>query len=565
VITEINDERRFSIKGGIEMIGKRILSVALSVIFLLGLTLTVSQQPNANAAFGTSDFLKTNGKVIKNNSGTGTIVNLRGPNLGGWLLQEKWMSPMNTPDQYTLTQTLWNRFGTDQNHSLQGGYHDVWIQASDLDNIKNMGLNLVRVPMYWEDFMNPDGSMKPDSISFRTLDWVITESAKRNIYVILDFHGVQGGACPWQSCGIENSNQLWVNSTYQDRTVQIWERIATRYNGNPTVAGYDLLNEPLLTSGATETAAQVQQKYNYYNRLYNAVRAKDANHIIIVAAFFDWEQSLPPSTYGWSNVVYQTHHYNFTNFDDWNTTNSMIDNWLAKLAQYQQSYNVPIYAGEFAFGQLDLWEKWLAGLNALNASWSNWSYKVTGGGNWGYYNNNTNPVPDIYNDSAATISSKWSKFNTANFQMNTGLIDVVKKYATQPAIGTFSIKAMANNNFVCAENAGASPLVANRTTVGGWEKFNVINNSDGTISLLSAANNKYVTADLNQSTQLIAKASTIQAWEKFRKIDRGNGKVALQAVANNKFVSADINQGAVLYANRDTASAWEEFVIAAAP
>jgi endoglucanase len=548
---------------------KRILSILLSFVVLAGLLFTVVEQPNANAAFGAADFLKTNGKVIRNNSGTGAIVNLHGPNLGGWLMQEGWMSPMNTPDQYTLTQTLWNRFGTDGNQNLQSGFQDVWIQASDLDNIKNMGLNAVRVPMYWEDFMNPDGSMKADSISFRKLDWLVTQSAQRNMYVILDFHGIQGGDCPWQSCGISNSNQLWVNSTYQDRTVQIWERIATHYNNNPSVAAYVLMNEPLLTSGGGESAAQVKQKYDYYNRLYNAVRAKDSNHIIIVAAFFDWEQSLAPWTYGWTNVVYETHHYNFGAYDDWNVTNSMIDSWLSKMAQYQANYNVPVYAGEFSFGQLDLTDKWLSGLNALNASWSNWSYKVTGGGNWGYYNNNSNPVPNAYTDSAATIAAKWNMFSTPNFQINTGLVNVIKKYAGQPGTPgaiTSSIKAMANNSFVCAEDTGASPLVANRATVGGWEKFTVVNNSDGTISFLSSANNKYVTADLNQSTKLIARATTIQDWEKFRKVDRGSGKVALQAVANNKYVSADLNLGAVLYANRDTVGgAWEEFIIAAAP
>lgn len=546
------------------------ISIVLSFALLAGLLFNSSGSPVANAAFGSADFLKTNGKVIRNNSGNGAIVNLRGTNLGGWLLQEQWMSPMNTPDQYTLTSTLWNRFGTDMNHSLQDYYQSVWIQASDLDNIKNMGMNVVRVPMYWEDFMNPDGSMKPDSISFKELDWLVAQAGQRNIYVILDFHGLQGGDCPWQSCGITNSNQLWGNAAYQTRTVQIWERIATRYNGNATIAGYDLMNEPLLTSGAAENASQVRQKYDFYNRMYNAVRAKDPNHIIIVAAFFDWEQSLPPSTYGWSNVVYQTHNYNFDQYDNWNVTNSMIDNWLSKAAQYQASYNVPVYAGEFSFGQLDLTEKFLAGLNNLNASWTNWSYKVTGGGNWGYYNNNTNPVPDIYNDSAATIQSKWSKFTTNNFQVNTALINTVKKYTGQspsnpPVTSSVNIRAMANNSFVSAENAGVSPLVANRATAAGWEKFTVINNSDGTISLLSAANNKYVTAVIDENSQLLARASTIQDWEKFRKIDRGNGKIALQAVANNKYVSADLNQGGVLYANRDAASGWEEFTFTAAP
>ncbi|MEK8126770.1 cellulase family glycosylhydrolase [Paenibacillus filicis] len=549
---------------------KKVTTFVLSFVFLVGALLSSNLQPKAEAAFGPSDFLKTSGKVIKNNSGSGNIVNLRGPNLGGWLLQEQWMSAMNTPDQYTLTKTLWSRFGTDVNHELQQYYQDRWIQASDLDNIKSMGLNTVRVPIYWEDFMNPDGTMKPDSISFRKLDWIVAEGSQRNLYVIIDFHGVQGGACPWHSCGIENSNQLWTNSTYQDRTVQIWERIATHYNGNPTIAAYDLLNEPLLTSGAGENAAQIQQKFNYFNRLYNAVRAKDPNHILIMAAFFDFEQALPPSTYGWTNVVYETHNYNFAQFDDWNVTNNMMNTWLAKIAQYQTAWNVPVYSGEFAFGQLDLWEKWLSGLNALNVSWSNWSYKVRGGGNWGYYNNNNNALPDIYNDSAATIKSKWDQFVTSKFQTNTGLINVIKKYSSQPpannpVTSTSSIQASANNRYVSAENTGNSPLVANRTTVGGWEKFTVVNNTDGTISLLSSANNKYVTAVIDEQSQLLARGTSIQQWEKFRLIDRGNGKVALQSVANSKYVSADGNKGYILYADRDAVSLWEEFAITSAP
>ena len=126
------------------------------------------------------------------------------------------------------------------------------------------------------------------------------------------------------------------------------------------------------------------------------------------------------------------------------------------------------------------------------------------------------------------------------------------------------IKSAFNNQFVCADNQGASPLVANRGAAQKWETFNVINNSDGTVSFQAVANNKYVTADLNQETKLIARATEIQAWEKFRKFDRGNGKVALQAVANNLYVSADFNKGAVLYANRPSASGWEEFVISSA-
>ncbi|MFC7442781.1 cellulase family glycosylhydrolase [Laceyella putida] len=550
------------------MLKKSLLS-ALCFVLLIGLFLGLPSASKVNAAINSDDFLKTNGKVIRDHFGTGAIVNLRGTNLGGWLLQENWMSPAGAADEYTVRQTLTSRFGESGAQSLLNSYQDTWIQASDLDNIKNLGMNAVRVPLYWEDFMYSNGTMKPDNITFRKLDWLVAEAGSRDIYVILDLHGAPGAACPWQSCGRENFNQLWTNATYQNWTVQIWERLATHYKGNPTVAAYDLLNEPLVTMGGAENAAQIQQKMQFYNRMYQAVRAKDPDHIIIIAAFFDWYAAYPPSTYGWTNVVYQTHHYNFTDYDNWDLTNSEINRWLADLSNFQLKWNVPVYAGEFSFGQNDLYEKWLAGLNALNASWTNWSYKVKGGGNWGYYHNNNNPTPNLSSDSAAVILDKWSKFSTAFFTPNTTFQNLVKKHTNTPPVTDtwYSIKASANNQYVSADNYGNNPLTANRNSVQAWEKFKIINNSDGTISLLSMANNKYVKADLNQQGKLIVSATDIQQWEKFNLVDLGNGTFALRALANNLYVCVDLNAGSPeLIANRTSVGgAWEAFTIAVAP
>lgn len=526
-------------------------------IFSLGLT----EIKSASAA----GMVKANGRVLRDNNGTGAIVNLRGTNLGGWLLQEQWMSP-GSSDQYNTYRVLTNRFGAATADSLLNGYRDTWIQAGDLDNIKNMGMNVVRVPIYWEILMNSDGTMKPDSQAFRELDWVVAQGAQRGLYVILDLHGTPGGDCPWQSCGITGVNQLWTNSTYQNWTVQIWQRLATRYKGNTTVAGYDLLNEPLLTSGAAENATQARQKFDFYNRLYQAIRPIDPDHLIILEAFFDWAQALPPSTYGWTNVMYQTHPYNFdaVNASDYNGLNSFIDAKLQDINNYQQQWNIPVLAGEFWFGQYnDLTGKFLGGLNNLNASWTSWTYKVTGGGNWGFYQNNGNPAPDFNNDSAATITSKWTKFATSFFQANTAFQNVFSTYARQAPSSWSSIRAVANNNYVSADNYGNNPLIANRAAPQEWEHFQIINNSDGTVSFLARVNNKYVSADLNQGTRLIARATTIQQWEKFRRVDLGNGTVAYQALANNKYVTCDLNSGSpVLFANRDAVGgAWEAFIV----
>jgi hypothetical protein len=38
-----------------------------------------------------------------------------------------------------------------------------------------------------------------------------------------------------------------------------------------------------------------------------------------------------------------------------------------------------------------------------------------------------------------------------------------------------SLKALVNNMYVTAESAGAQPLIANRTAIGPWEEFDLIN------------------------------------------------------------------------------------------
>jgi hypothetical protein len=69
--------------------------------------------------------------------------------------------------------------------------------------------------------------------------------------------------------------------------------------------------------------------------------------------------------------------------------------------------------------------------------------------------------------------------------------------------------------YVTADNAGASPLIANRTAIGTWETFQLIRNSNGTVSLLALANTMYVTAENAGASPLIANRTAIGTWEQF--------------------------------------------------
>ena len=81
--------------------------------------------------------------------------------------------------------------------------------------------------------------------------------------------------------------------------------------------------------------------------------------------------------------------------------------------------------------------------------------------------------------------------------------------------GNVALRSRSNGMYVCAENAGANPLVANRAAVGAWETFARVANSDGSVSFRAQANGRYVVAENGGAAALIANRTAIGAWEKF--------------------------------------------------
>ena len=79
-----------------------------------------------------------------------------------------------------------------------------------------------------------------------------------------------------------------------------------------------------------------------------------------------------------------------------------------------------------------------------------------------------------------------------------------------------ALASRANSRYVCADNAGRSSLIANRTAVGAWETFQVVPVGDNVVALWSFADNRYVTAESAGASALIANRTAIGPWEQFR-------------------------------------------------
>lgn len=325
-------------------------------------------------------------------------VQLRGVNLGGWLVQEGWMNLTNGPCQAESFKVLDERFGREVREHLFSVYEDNYLTESDFDNIKALGMNVVRLPFAWWNILAEDGTLKTDA--FTRLDWAVDCCRERGLYVILDLHAARGSQNNQDNSGEMNGSQLWKNATYQDQMLYLWECVSAHYQGNATIAAYDLLNEP---GGDLKSTGVVQ--WEYFDRLYEAIRAIDPEHIIMMESCWDPEDLPSPDRYGWENVVYQYHWYKWNADNDFWAQKLNVDVKLHKMKE--TNHPVPGFLGEFTlFQSMDAWKYALENYSKAGLGWTIWTYKVTGNSTWGLYNV-FGEKADIYKDSAEEIERKW--------------------------------------------------------------------------------------------------------------------------------------------------------------
>jgi endoglucanase len=414
------------------LLSNRILPVATLWLLLIAPCAAAESAGTAKAPTG-DPFLKTAGVEIRNGRGRGDVVSLRGVNLGGWLLWEEWMCPMDSSglkDALSARETLVSRFKEATADELIAVYEEAWITEQDLDNIAALGMNVVRVPFWYPNLLKEDGTWRTNA--FDRLDWVVGKAWQRGIYMILDLHGAPGGQSKEQTTGaVRAQAELWGNDLNRRRTIEIWQRVAQHYKGNPAVAGYDLLNEP---SGAPDRTAL----WELYHRCYQTIRAADPEHIIFVEGCWaghvggqyvnwGWDVLPPPAKSGWKNVVYEMHGYDFA-WDDTAKQMRNIDNQLNDWKMHK-SWSVPCYEGEFNAmspkpDPTKVWKYAVEKFTAAGMSWSVWTYKATHGSgddSWGVYNpRDPKPAkPNLQTDTADEIRRKWSEWRTAkSFAIN---------------------------------------------------------------------------------------------------------------------------------------------------
>lgn len=566
--------------------------VSMLLVFAMTFSVAISgkitgiTQVSAREALGSNDFLKVNGTQIRKQKGTGDIVYLRGTNAGGWLVQEDWMNPTNASDQKTMMTTLANRFGASKRDELVSTYENNYWTTQDFDNCAEMGMSVIRLPFTYMNLCDDNGNLK--SNAFDRLDWFVQNCSQRGMYVILDMHGAFGSQNGMDHSGeINDGKQLYYNQSNKDKTLNLWKKIAEHFKGNPAVAAYDILNEPGIKAAATYSL-----HWDFYNEIYNTIRSKDSNHIIIMESCWDADNLPRPSRYGWTNVAYEYHYYPWSAQNSSDAQKSYFSSKVSDIANH--NYGVPTFVGEFTcFEQAEGWKAAMSTFNGQGWHWTTWSYKVTGNSSWGIYNHNPEKV-DIYNDSADTIKNKWSAVGTANGWKNDKIYNLVKPYlsGTVTSTGGSTTDDSDNNS-----TSGVATLYEH-SNYGGWavsleegsydykdilakgivnDQISSLRVSDGykvTIyddegfkgkSKEFTSDASYVGDEMNDKTSSIKiekinnQTSTTTS---YNTVKLPNGKYSIKSVANEKYVATENGGSDPIVANRDNYSgSWETFYI----
>ena len=369
--------------------------------------------------------------TIKNSNNQ--TLNLKGCNLGNWLMLEMWMldyADSSISDQYEFIKTLNNRFGNDEAERIMDTYRTNWIQEEDFDIIQSFGMNTVRLPFDYKLLMDSDEKpfrLKDDA--WEWLDLAISLAKKRNMYVILDMHGSPGRQSGMDHSGRVGYNKLWSNNGYQKQTAWLWNQISKRYKDEPTVAAYDLLNEPW---GSNEKNLK-----KVVLKCYEAIRANNDDHIVIFPGHtsgIDFYKNI--RSVNLDNVIYTMHFY--PGFFGWgsptpNVHGEFLMDGLPAWEKKMESFNSPLLIGEFNVvlnkaGGGEMMRRYYDYYESLNWPATMWSYKVLnekggiGDGSWGMVTNeNTLININISNASKSEIQNWFESFGTMEYSIDEDL------------------------------------------------------------------------------------------------------------------------------------------------
>jgi hypothetical protein len=319
------------------------------------------------------DFIQTNGFVRAEGARLarpdGTTFAIKGISLGNWLMPEGYMFRFVRAKSPRQIEALVERLvGPEEAERFWTAFRARYVTKADVDFIAAAGFTTIRVPLHYKLFVDAADPTRFEGPGWALLDRLIGWCRTAGLKVIIDMHAAPGGQTGVNHDDGPGYPVMFYVPAHRRLTVALWTEIARRYRDEPTVLGYDLLNEPI--SPYHDTGYLNPRLEPFYRELVEAIRAVDPNHVIILAGA-QWSTSFamlgPPIA---DNLAYTYHKF-------WASTER---DGVQEYVNFMAVHDVPVFVGET--GELtDEWNERFRKLNErFGIGWSFWPYKYMDSG-----------------------------------------------------------------------------------------------------------------------------------------------------------------------------------------
>lgn len=319
---------------------------------------------------------------------------MRGVNLGGWLVLERWMTPSLFEGTEAVDEFTYCSGANRKLFSRLRKHRDTFITKADFEWLKAQGIEAVRIPVgYWAF-----GDAKPYDPTIGYLDRAFAWAEETGIRVLVSLHGAPGSQNGKDHSGCVGPAAWHTDPRNVEVTLEVVRQLARRYRESPALLGIGLLNEP-------DMALPKAVLKRFYRDAYFEIRriCGDAPWVVFSDGFQPerWQWVLHRGLY--RNVYIDTHQYQvFTEADKSMPADDHLRRTVSDvpLQLKRMRRHHPVVVGEWS-AALDA--RSLQGLDAearekaLKAycqaqrqaydwmdAWFYWSYKTDEGGVWSF-------------------------------------------------------------------------------------------------------------------------------------------------------------------------------------
>lgn len=166
----------------------------------------------------------------------------------------------------------------------------------DFENLRNMGVEIVRVPVWFEIWNDGSPEFKILPECFDLLDKAVDWTKEYGLYIIIDFHNDCDGSSK-------------TNPKIEKILLKIWSQIAGHYKDKGSHILYEIMNEPHFSSGNLKS--DIAKWAKIQGNVLKAIRDIDRTHTVIVGGG-DWDSldsMLALPDYDDDNLIYNFHDY----------------------------------------------------------------------------------------------------------------------------------------------------------------------------------------------------------------------------------------------------------------